>query len=77
MLLVIKKFPTGPVTGPRSTSLVSRLGKGPNTADQGPVVGPVRSFLINGIMLLIKDFRIGPVTGPRSSVLARADNFTN
>ena len=47
ILLLIKEFRICPVMGPRYAVLA--LGRRPwaNTADRGPVTGPIRNYLIN------------------------------
>ena len=49
IMLLIKLFRIGPVTGPRLAVL--DRGRRPrfNTADRGPVTGPIRNNLINEI----------------------------
>ena len=44
IILLIKKFHIGPVTGPRSAVLARPRA---NTADLEPVTGPIRNYLIN------------------------------
>ena len=50
---LIKRFHTGPVTGPRSAVLARGLRPRVNEADLGPVTGPIRNPLINIMSLII------------------------
>ena len=50
IMLLIKLFRIGPVTGPRFTVL-DRGRPRSNTADRGPVTGPIRNNLINEIFI--------------------------
>ena len=50
-LSLIKLFRISPVTGPRSAVLAHGLRHRANTADIGPVTGPIRNYLINDIIL--------------------------
>ena len=47
IMLSIRKFRIGPVMGPRSAVLVRGRRPWANTADRGPVTGPIRNYLIN------------------------------
>ena len=49
-MLLIKLFRIGPVTGPKSAILVLRLRT--NTADLGPVTGPIQNNLICNVIIL-------------------------
>ena len=51
IMLLIKLFRIGPVTGPRLAVLDRGLRPGSNTADRGPVTGPIRNNLINEIFI--------------------------
>ena len=51
-MLLIKLFRIGPVTGPRLAVLDRGWRPRSNTADRGPVTGPIRNNLINEIILL-------------------------
>ena len=48
---LIKLFRIEPVTGPRSVVLDLGLRPRSNTANLGPVTGPIRNNLINNIIL--------------------------
>ena len=48
---MITQFRIGPVTGPRSAVLTLGLRPPANTADLGPVTGPVRNHMINNIIV--------------------------
>ena len=47
IMLLIKEFHTGPVMGPRSAVLPQGQRPWANTADRGPLIGPIRNNLIN------------------------------
>ena len=47
IMLLIKLFRIGPVTGPRSAVLVRGRRPRANTADREPVTGLIRNYLIN------------------------------
>ena len=49
IMLLIKLFRTGPITGPRLAVLDRGRRPRSNTADRGPVTGPIRNNLINEI----------------------------
>ena len=51
IMLLIKLFRIGPVTGPRLAVLDRGRRPRSNTADQGPVTGPIRNNLINEIFI--------------------------
>ena len=46
-MLLVKKIRIGPVMGPRSVVLARGRRPWANTADRGPVTGPMRNYLIN------------------------------
>ena len=50
-MLFIKLFRIGPVTGPRLAVLDRGRRSRSNTADRGPVTGPIRNNLINEIFI--------------------------
>ena len=50
-MLLIKLFRIGPVTGPRLAVLDRGQRPRSNTADRGPVTGPIRNNLINEIFI--------------------------
>ena len=50
-MLSIKRFRIGSVTGSRSAVLVRRRRPRTNTADQGPVINPIRNPLTNDIFI--------------------------
>ena len=50
-MLLIKLFRIGPVTGPRLAVLDRGRSSRSNTADRGPVTGPLRNNLINEIFI--------------------------
>ena len=50
-MLLIKLFCIGPVTGPRLAVLDRGRRPRSNTADRGPVTGPIRNNLINEIFI--------------------------
>ena len=47
IMLLIKQFRIGPVTGARSSVLARGRRPKANTADRGPVTRPIRNYLIN------------------------------
>ena len=51
IMLLIKLFRIGPVTGPRLAVLDRGRRPRSNTADRGPVTGPIRNNLINEIFI--------------------------
>ena len=51
IMLLIKLFRIGPVTGPRLAVLDRGRRSRSNTADRGPVTGPIRNNLINEIFI--------------------------
>ena len=51
IMLLIKLFRIGPVTGPRLAVLDRGRRPRSNTADRGPVTGPIRNDLINEIFI--------------------------
>ena len=51
IMLLIKLFRIGPVTGPRLDVLDRGRRPRSNTADRGPVTGPIRNNLINEIFI--------------------------
>ena len=51
IMLLIKLFRIGPVTGPRLAVLDRGRRPRSNTADFGPVIGPIRNNLINEILI--------------------------
>ena len=51
IMLLIKLFRIGPVTGPRLAVLDRGRRPRSNTADRGPVTGPIRNKLINEIFI--------------------------
>ena len=53
IMLLIKRFCIGSVTGLRSAVLVRGRSPSNNTADQGPVTKPIRNHLINDIIQLL------------------------
>ena len=61
IMLLIKLFRIGPVTGPRLAVLDRGRRPRSNTADRGPVTGPIRNNLINEIFInLLSKVHIGP-----------------
>ena len=66
IMLLIKSFRIGPVTGPRL--IVLDRGRMPrsNTADRGPVTGPIRNNLIHEIFSIISINCQKPITVGRS-----------
>ena len=48
---LINQFLIGPVSGPQSAVLAQGLRPRANTADLGPVIWPVRYYLINNIIV--------------------------
>ena len=51
IMLLIKLFRIGPVTGPRLAVLDRGRRPRSNTANRGPVTGPIRNNLINEIFI--------------------------
>ena len=51
IMLLIKLFRIGPVTGLRLAVLDQGRRPRSNTADRGPVTGPIRSNLINELFI--------------------------
>ena len=51
IMLLIKLFRIGPVTGPRLAVLDRGRRPRSNAADRGPVTGPIRNNLINEIFI--------------------------
>ena len=47
IILLLKYFRTGPVTGPRSAVLARGRRPMSSIADRGPVTRPMRNYLIN------------------------------
>ena len=50
-IVINHEFHIGPVTGPRSAVLALGLRPRVNTADLGPVIGPIWNYLINNIVV--------------------------